>query len=125
MLSKLAENIIPASASTRIFPPPSFKNCPIKTLWEEEVFPNGTKSIRVSLNKIEGELTIGIGHWYFNMQAQSWNPNKGQINIPVAAWRSLENLTKTLNDEIEYAQVMEEVADLPQEGLLFIFFIYI
>jgi len=126
MNSKINDNITASSNSAKYFPPPTFPSLPIKTLWEEEIFRQTNKAFRVSLNKIDETLHIGLGHWYFNIQNQTWNPNKGQINIPIIAWKELQKMTKRLESEIERAELMHDINKFDHEGrFYFLFCVYI
>ena len=90
-------NVIP---SIKTFAPPEMNQKPIVTLWEEEFNRNGNKQIRVSLAKTDGENYVGISHWYFKINSQTWEPTTRSILIPLVAWRGLENLLPVIDLEI-------------------------
>ncbi len=105
MTSKLMDNITTKATSSKFLSPPSFQLSAIKTLWEEEIFRESNKPIRISLSNLEGNLSIGLGSWYFNVQNQALNPSKGQICIPLLAWRAMQYLEETIEMEIKRAEM--------------------
>ncbi len=105
-------NLIP---SIKTFAPPEMSQKMIVTLWEEEFNRNGNKQMRVSLAKMDGEDYVGISHWYFKINSQTWEPTTRSILIPLMAWRGLERMLPVLGLEIFecFGQDPLEITDAP------------
>ena len=87
--------------STKSFPAPESNNISINTLWQEEVFRNRSKAVRIQINEIEGDLHVGLGNWFYSMQSQEWAPCKGQLNLPREAWKKLDTIRHSVNEHLD------------------------
>ena len=97
---------------TKSFPPPESNDATINTIWEEEVFRNRSKAVRIQINEINGKVHIGLGNWFYSMQSKDWAPCKGQLNIPVEAWKNLEIIRNAVNVKLDnYDLDMQKVIE--------------
>ena len=103
------------------FPPPEQFNPqePFNTLWEEEIFRKGLKAMRVSVSKINEQLMVGVGNWYFNMKKQDWLPSNGQVNLPIDAWKKLMKNQTIIDDKIEEEILWDALTPLSKGVFLF------
>ncbi len=65
------------------------------------MFRNKSKAVRIQINEIEGELHVGIGNWFYSLQSQEWAPCKGQLNLPMEAWKNLEIIRHAINVHLD------------------------
>ena len=102
----------------RRFPPPESNNTTINTLWQEEVFRNQSKAVRIQINEFNGELHVGLGNWYYCLQNNDWAPFKGQINLAIEAWKNLEIKRQAINVQLDTLE--KQKAEAFDEGSMHI-----
>ena len=90
-----------SNPNSKTFPPPESNHATINTIWEEEVFRNQSKAVRIQLNEINGEVHVGLGNWFYSLQSKDWAPCKGQLNLPIAAWKNLEVIRHSVNVQLD------------------------
>ncbi len=104
------------------FPPPEEikSQDAFSTLWEDEIFRNGFKAMRVNVSKINEQIMVGVGNYYYNFKKQEWLPSSGQINLPIEAWNGLMKFKTQIDDKIEEEVLWDSLTALTK-GIYFIF----